>query len=63
MIVSCSHLHPAPKESIQTDCANNGSFVSVRFVLIGCRQDPASTQNVVVLLMNAKIPCHGSYMT
>ena len=24
-----------------TDCANNGSFISVRFVLAGCRQDIA----------------------
>ena len=28
-----------PQQITLTDCANNGSFLSVRFVLVGCRQD------------------------
>ncbi len=44
-IPNCYHLfkilHGMGSCFLWTDCANNGLFVSVRFVRVGCRQDEA----------------------
>ncbi len=34
-----SAVHYVMRKNARTDCADNGSFVSVRFVLVDCRQD------------------------